>query len=596
MKNILFVLFLFFLSLISVNSSFAQFIESFDDNELTSNPTWNGDLNHFTITNNQRLQLNAPSAGTTNLYTNSTFEPDYTWQAEILLAFSPSKSNRLEYFFMVDKWEESSWNGYSFEIGEDGSKDGLTIYRWDNGTPTEIAKGEEGKLGSSPANLKIKIERINNVWTVYTNYENSTFLTQEFSFTDNTHSFENGFTGLRCHYTATRKDKFLFDNLINAIYTPDTEGPLITEFTTIDNKNILLYFNELIAPSSINKDQITINPSGSILSAQPVNNPINAIQVEFTEALLSGPTFTLSVNGIKDLNGNIMSPQDLDFFISETPSKGDLFISEVLFDPVSGGSDFIELYNRSNKILNLENIRIENSEKDAFDYIEKELIVKPNEYIALSPDINHLKLQYSTPDTAYLATQEIPSLNISSGNVSIINAEGILLDSFNYLNEWHYSLLESTKGVSLERISFDVSSTIPSNWFSGTTSTNYATPGYKNANSEVNTVSKNDDILSFDKNSFSPNQDGQDDLLVIRIKSEIQGSVGSITIYNVHGVQVRDLANNVLLSNQDQFIWNGLDDQGNKCKIGHYIVVYQGFNTSGKKETLKKAIKLLDFM
>lgn len=596
MKGILFTSFILILSIVFATSAFAQFEEDFDDSDLTSDPAWSGDIDHFIITDDHQLQLNAPSAGSTDLYTSSAFEADYTWQAQILMNFSPSKSNRLEYFFMVDNWDTATWNGYSFEIGEDGSNDGLTIYRWDNGVKTEIAKGAEGKLASSPAHLNIKIERLDNVWTVFTNYDNSAFLTEEFNFTDNSYSFESGYTGFRCHYTFTRKNKFIFDKLINAKYKPDKEGPEIAEFSILDNKTILLYFNELIDPNTVENTQFEIFPSVMILSSKPINNPVNSIQLDFAENLLSGPTYTLTVSGIADTKGNTMIPKNLEFFVSESPKKNDLLISEVLFDPVSGGSDFIELYNRSDKILNLENIRIENSEKGVFEFVEKETIIKPHQYVALSSDIEYLKNQYATPDTANLIVQDIPSMNISSGNVSIYNSGGIVLDSFNYLNKWHYELLESTKGVSLERISFDVPSTIASNWFSGTTNTNYATPGYKNSNSRLTDDTDSLSGLSFDKNYFSPNHDGEDDLLTIHVKSPFQGAIGSIKIYNIHGVLVRDLVNNILLSNQDQFIWNGLDNQGNQCKIGHYIVLYQGFNTLGKKITLKKAIKLLDFI
>ncbi|MBK7438466.1 MAG: lamin tail domain-containing protein [Saprospiraceae bacterium] len=65
-----------------------------------------------------------------------------------------------------------------------------------------------------------------------------------------------------------------------------------------------------------------------------------------------------------------MSPQDCDGLPTdivstaiarvESPQKNDLVINEILFNPVSGGSDYVELYNRSSKIFSLKDLIIRN--------------------------------------------------------------------------------------------------------------------------------------------------------------------------------------------------------------------------------------------
>ena len=50
-----------------------------------------------------------------------------------------------------------------------------------------------------------------------------------------------------------------------------------------------------------------------------------------------------------------MKPQDIEIGLPDSVAKGDISFNEILFNPYSGGSDFVELYNKSAKILSITN-------------------------------------------------------------------------------------------------------------------------------------------------------------------------------------------------------------------------------------------------
>jgi len=145
MNKIIWVTFFLF----SINISFGQLTENFSDGELSNNPTWNGDLPNFQVTNGE-LQLNAPDAGSSS------------WEIYTRLDFDPSGSNQLRIYLQLDNQDVMAANGYFIEIGETGSEDNLQFYRLDAGDEELIAEGTLGTVASSPE-FRLRIIRITTV-------------------------------------------------------------------------------------------------------------------------------------------------------------------------------------------------------------------------------------------------------------------------------------------------------------------------------------------------------------------------------------------------------------------------------------------------
>lgn len=594
MIRCLLLLFLGFVAFSNVN---AQFQDDFSDGNLDENPAWEGDLDRFTVNDDLRMQLNAPDAGVSTIYKTYEIEEKFTWKFDFEMDFSPSKSNRLVVFLQIDNTDLSKANGYIIEVGENGGNDALVFVRLDNGVRTEIGRTSDGSMATNPAKVQLRIDKLGGLWSVKTDYNVSGVLLEEIMFNDATYDqMQSCIFGFQCVYTKSRIQSYSFDNIDVNEFVPDKIGPKVQSVKVLDPTSIVVQFDEIIEASNIAISNLQLQPAIEIIEIKATNDPVTKVVAFLGTPLQSGPTYSLEVKGFVDLAGNKMDKDTFAIQMAVDAALGDVIVNEVLFDPYSGQHDFIELYNVTEKIINLKYHQIANIEREVVRTIESDLYIQPNSYLALTKDPKALRAVYNVPDSANIEELSIPSLNIASGNVTLFNPDKVVIDSFSYEESWHYPLLKNTKGISLERIDATQPTNKRNNWFSASSATNYATPGYRNGNSSFGSPVQTEDILLFKQKSFSPNGDSDKDFLTIEVSPKTPGLIGTIYIYNTEGNIEKTLINNSLLGPSDIIRWNGLNELEQRSKIGHYILVLKGFDNNGNTFEEKHAIKLLDFI
>ena len=575
---------------------YGQFTDSFDDGDFTTNPTWQGDIENFKVNEIFQLALDAAEAGTSNLFTSYDLSADFTWEIDIVMDFSPSANNKLACYFFIDNQDPGLANGYFLEIGENLSEDNLKFFRISDGIPdTEpLAEGELGALAVKPAVLSVRIERIEGLWSVYTSYVIDEIPTLELSFFDETYDFvTEGFWVLNPKYTSSNTTNFTFDNISAKEYEPDANAPQLTSGQVISTNMLELVFDEALETAGVSNASFGLDPNIAINSFEFIGTSANKIQLTYAENFSSGINYQLAINDIVDISGNAAPELTYTFSVSEKPIAGDLVINEILFDPLVNGKDFVELLNVSDKLLNLEGMQISNTDKvNNISTIEGEITLEPGEIIAFSEDILSTIEDYQPVDFR-LQENDLPSFNQDMGNVTLFTEAGELIDSFNYTEDMHISLLSNTKGVSLERV-FAESASVEANFTSGVKSTNFATPGYENANSRDGSATF-DGVLNVENDVFSPNGDGDEDQLIITLNFPDNSYLATIDIYNINGQRIKSLINNQVTAPMDIVRWDGTLDDGGKAYVGHYIVVLKAFRTDGETLYDKKHIKLLDF-
>ncbi len=154
----------------------------------------------------------------------------------------------------------------------------------------------------------------------------------------------------------------------------------------------------------------------------------------------------------------------------------------------------------------------------------------------------------------------------------------------------HFALLNSSKGVSLERVDFNRVSQDYTNWHSAAEAVGFATPAYKN--SQYNDATESDNSVLIRPEIFSPDEDGVNDILTINYHFDTPGFVANTTIYDSKGRLIKYFLRNELLGIDSSFSWDGINENHEKASIGIYIVFTEVFDLSGRVKQFKRTCVL----
>jgi hypothetical protein len=312
--------------------------------------------------------------------------------------------------------------------------------------------------------------------------------------------------------------------------------------------------------------------------------------LQLSSPVEKGIVYTLRLpGGLKDCSGNLMEPEgSLQFAKPESISGSEIIINEILPNPFTGGERFIELFNRSEKIFDLQNLvlldpdSISSEGNKPVGISDEGFLFFPGQYLVLTKDPSDILSRYNVPDPdCFIKMTSLPGITDDDNGTVILARKNDLeiIDRVNYSKDMNFALLTSPDGVSLERINPAESSDSKSNWHSAAESCGFATPGY--INSQNMDPGLPDNFVSLSPEIFSPDNDGQDDVLFVRVRPDRPGYVANACVYTSYGRLVRQLVRNELLSTDVIFSWDGISDENMKAPIGIYIIRIDLFTPEG---------------
>jgi hypothetical protein len=375
---------------------------------------------------------------------------------------------------------------------------------------------------------------------------------------------------------------------------PDVSGPLVTSVIAISGVELLVEFNEKLDKVAPSVASFMINPSVQIQSLSFTDASLTSLNFLLGNEIKTGTLYTLELQDIYDCAGNGNQPQGkLEFALPESPDSLDIVINEILFNPRPTGVDFVEVYNNSEKYINLKNFAISNFNnhqiENAKTITTSDKLLKPSEYRVFAINANVLKGEYiNGREENFLEMSSMPSFNDDEGSVAIVDDKGSVIDHFQYSNTMHSPFIKDDEGVSLERINFSEPTNLIQNWKSASTTVGYATPGYLNSNTASNAVI-NEEAVKVDPEIFIPVY-GHPDFAKINYNFNKGGYVANVNIYDPSGRQIKQLANNEVLGTEGFFRWDGDQDNGNKARVGYYVVAFEIFDDKGMVKTFRKRI------
>jgi len=378
----------------------------------------------------------------------------------------------------------------------------------------------------------------------------------------------------------------------------DTAPPQLLRTYALDSITVVALFNESLDSTSataLSNYSFSNNLVVSSVTSQP---PLfNSAVLKLTMPLQKQTVYTLTVNNVKDCKGNIIGVYNkAKTGVAQEASRNDVVINEILFNPRPNAYDYVELYNRSNKIVDANKLFIANrNSSGVLNSIKKiseiPFYIFPDDYIAVTEDAISLQHEYlvSNPQNVLLLSS-LPSLPDDNGIIAITNSQGNVVDEVSYSEKWHFALINNNEGIALERIDPNDSSQKQSNWHSAASTAGYGTPGYKN--SQFKQTKSVNAMIEVSPKVFSPDNDGYDDIATINYQVSEPGYVANVTIFDANGRIVRYMVKNALLGLKGSWNWDGLNENGQKLPIGNYIIFTEIFNLQGKKKQFKNTVVL----
>lgn len=364
-----------------------------------------------------------------------------------------------------------------------------------------------------------------------------------------------------------------------AVLTPDTN-----KFMFIPPKNFLqVKFGSL---GNTNDGVALFDFRGAVIDSFMYNSKWGGAKGFSLERISLNAATTDSANWSTSLNRYGATP-GFQNSISTVPKykKGDLVINEIMYEPATGNSEFIELYNASNDSLQIGGMNLIYGSNKKIPIAKVWYKIPPRTFLIYSSDstifnnYNYLKMQGN-----YLLFNSSLSLSNDGSMLVIKDARNTTLDSVYYSPKWHNKNLLTTKNRSIERLNPLLGSNDNTNWSSSVASDG-ASPGKSNSIFTETVVTESKAVIT--PNPFSPDNDGFEDFATINFNLAQKLAQVRIKVFDSQGRLVRTVAHNRPSGPSSSVIFDGLDDGGRALRIGIYILLIEIVTDSGQSDLIK---------
>jgi hypothetical protein len=365
----------------------------------------------------------------------------------------------------------------------------------------------------------------------------------------------------------------------------DSTMPWIGRAYLADSLNLYIQMNE-----PMNDEVVSFTPQIDITFQQWLPPLFQVLQVRLRQPFPKDSLLTLWLKDLTDCSGNTSAPLSTTIGRFASQVNTQCIVNEILFDPPAGGSDYIEIYNRSTEPINVAQLMLANRTINGLLSAARPIITSPfpllpNQYLLLTEDSSWIHRYYSPGQILMLETA-LPSFPDDEGTVVILNTQGSVVDELQYTPDWHHPLMTTPQGVSLERINPMGITQQQQNWHSAASSVRYGTPGYQN--SQTIMFPEVDGTLFVPSSSIiSPDQDGYQDFVLFHYQLDQPGYLAKIEVYTMTGARVVTIANNELCGTRGEFRWDGGNTQHMPVPQGNYLVSAKFVHPGGQTKQAK---------
>ena len=277
---------------------------------------------------------------------------------------------------------------------------------------------------------------------------------------------------------------------------------------------------------------------------------------------------------------------------NETPVEassvqpGEIILNELLPAPFAEGSEYIELYNRSQQTLSLTGLALATRKADGsistlYPLSTITTPLEPGGYVLLSKLLSGVEAFYLISSPQALYEVKLPVLANNGATVVLLRLTDLtVIDEVSYSPKWHDSAIKDPKGVALERLDPDKPTQDATNWHSAAASAGYGTPGYRNSQQLLPSSTQN----GFERPYWSDSERSY----LLRYQLADAGYRCRIWVFDTMGRRIAEIANLSTLATEGTLRWDGIGYDGSRPKPGIYIFYAELFLPNGTTHTQRE--------
>ncbi len=375
-------------------------------------------------------------------------------------------------------------------------------------------------------------------------------------------------------------------NSVSAI-NPDRVSPTLLHSSLKNPACITLSFSKAMDKTSATSlDNYSILSGNNSIVKAEISSPIpNTVWLYLSDSLRRSESLSIELSSkILCVSGNSLSGKLIvRTAIPDSLEVNDIIINEILFNPHPNGVDYVELFNRSGKNIDLAQMQLTSRKSDGTLQVGIRLATEstpvfPSEYVILTTDKSAVCSFYGCKSSSsFIELASLPSMPDDAGNIQLVNASAKVIDGITYSEKMHHPFVKNPEGVALERVNAERPSSDPGNWQSAASVAGFGTPGYQNSQQFIVTTDKKGFWL--ENETVTPDNNGKEDLLRINYRFDESGFTANLRIYDRSGRLVNQIAANAILGTEGLLTWDATDTVHQMVRPGIYILFIEYYKS-----------------